>query len=100
MNSLLSTIAAVMIALPLVVAAPVGLAAQEDGDCLSGRQIQEAISDGAILDLFQAMENAGVSGKPLSEPEVCNIGGERQYRVNIMNENGEAERIVLNAQAN
>jgi hypothetical protein len=46
------------------------------------------------------MENAGVSGKPLSEPEVCNIGGERQYRVNIMNENGEAERIVLNAQAN
>jgi hypothetical protein len=100
MNTIATTLAAVVLALPLAVSSLGGAAAQQDVDCLSGRQIQQAINDGEILGLAQAMTAAGVDGKPLSEPEVCRSDGRVQYRVNIMNSYGEAERIVLNAQGN
>lgn len=94
-----SVIAAVLMTLPL--ASGVAAAQEEDAtDCIRGRQIQQAISNGEIMELAEAMRDAGVDGKPLSEPEVCRIDGQAQYRVNIMNASGEAERIVLNAQAN
>jgi hypothetical protein len=93
-----TTLIALCLALP--VASSGAVAAQEEGDCIQGRQIQEAISDGLIMELAQALQLAGIDGKPLSEPEVCRFGGEMQYRVNIMNANGEAERVVLNAEAN
>jgi hypothetical protein len=92
-----SILCAFCLALPLVSSGAV--AAQEEGECIQGRQIQEAISDGLIMELAEALQIAGIDGKPLSEPEVCRFDGEIQYRVNIMNPNGEAERVVLNAQA-
>ena len=75
-----------------------GAASAQDGECLRGRQIQQAIDSGEIMELADAMDAAGINEKPLSQPEVCRIGGRAQYRVNIMNSYGEAERIVLNAQ--
>jgi hypothetical protein len=94
-----TTLAAVVIALPLAFAS-LGAAAAQDDECISGRQIQQAINDGQILELAEAMDAEGINGKPLSEPDVCRVNGRLQYRVNIMNSYGEAERIVLNAQAN
>lgn len=98
--TLITLFAAVCLTLPVDLAATGAVAAQEEGECISGRQIQEAIGDGEIMELATALDAAGVNAKPLSEPEVCQFDGQRQYRVNIMNASGEAERIVLNAQAN
>ena len=100
MNTIVTTLAALALALPLAVASFEAPAAQEEGDCIRGRQIQQAINDGEILELADAMAAAGIDAKPLSEPEVCRNDGRAQYRVNIMNSYGDAERIVLNAQGN
>lgn len=100
MNTIATTLAAVLLALPLALTSLGAPVAQEDGDCISGRQIQEAINEGEIVDLADAMAAEGIDGKPLSQPDVCRTSGRLQYRVNIMNSYGEAERIVLNAQAN
>jgi hypothetical protein len=98
MNTIATTISAIALALPLAFASFGAPAAQEEGECISGRQIQQAINDGEILELADALAAAGIDAKPLSEPEVCRTDGQRMYRVNIMNSYGEAERIVLNAQ--
>jgi uncharacterized membrane protein YkoI len=52
------------------------------------------------MDLAEALAQAGVEGKPLSEPELCNEGGQLVYHLNIINGQGDAERVVLNAQLN
>jgi len=95
-----TTFTAITMALSLGLASFGAAAAQEAGACLQGRQIQQAIDAGEILELADALNAAGVDEKPLSQPEVCDINGRLQYRVNIMNSYGEAERIVLNAQGN
>jgi hypothetical protein len=100
MITIAKTVAAVALALPLALASFGAPAAQEEGDCITGRQIQQAINDGDIVDLADAMQAEGVRAKPLSQPDVCRVGGQLKYRVNIMNSYGEAERIVLNAQGN
>ena len=100
MITIAKPVAAIALALPIALASFGAPAAQEEGDCISGRQIQQAINDGDIIDLADAMQAEGVKAKPLSQPDVCRIGGRLQYRLNIMNSYGEAERIVLNAQGN
>lgn len=100
MNRIATTIAAALLALPIALTSFGAPAAQEEGECISGRQIQQAINDGEIVDLADAMQAEGVEGKPLSQPDVCRSSGQLQYRINIMNSSGEAERIVLNAQGN
>jgi uncharacterized membrane protein YkoI len=91
-----TVLAAILLTLPLGPAS----AAQEEWDCVGGRQIQLLIGEGQIMDLAEALAEAGVDGKPLSEPELCNEGGQLVYHLNIINRQGEAERVVLNAQLN
>lgn len=96
------SIATTLAVLSLVLAmAPVSAsAAQEEGECVGGRQIQDLIGGGEIMDLAEALARSGIDGKPLSEPELCNEGGQLVYHLNIINGQGDAERIVLNAQLN
>jgi uncharacterized membrane protein YkoI len=93
-------LAAMLLTLPLAMGPVSASAAQEEGECVGGRQIQRLIGDGQIMDLAEALASAGVEGKPLSEPELCNEGGQLVYHLNIINGQGEAERVVLNAQLN
>jgi uncharacterized membrane protein YkoI len=95
-----TTLAALCLTLPLVLAPLTASAAQEEGECVGGREIQQLISGGEIMDLAEALAEAGVDGKPLSQPELCNQGGRLVYHLNIINGQGNAERIVLNAQLN
>jgi hypothetical protein len=95
-----TTLNALCLSLPLMLAPLTASAAQEEGDCVGGRQIQQMIRGGEIMDLAEALGQAGIDGKPLSEPELCNIDGQLVYHLNIINARGEAERVVLNAQLN
>jgi|SRR5687767_7233552 hypothetical protein len=95
-----TTLTAVCLALQLILMPFSASAAQEEGECVGGRQIQQMISGGEIMDLAEALGQAGIDAKPLSEPELCNIDGQLVYHLNIINARGEAERVVLNAQLN
>jgi hypothetical protein len=97
---LATILAAVLLTVPLALGPVSASAAQEEGECIGGRQLQRLIGEGQILDLAEALARAGVDGKPLSEPELCMQGGQLVYHLNIINGHGEAERVVLNAQLN
>lgn len=87
--------AAVGLVLAMTAAAPV--LAQEQ--CLSRREIQEKIDSGEVMQVSAALSRAGVEGKLISSTvELCTIGGSLQWRVNVMDANGESRLVTLPAQ--
>jgi len=99
MITISKTVAAIALALPIALTSYGTPAAQEEGECISGLQIQQAITAGRIMDLADALSEAGIKGMPLSEPEVCRIDGALKYRVNVKS-GSDYDREVLNAQRN
>jgi hypothetical protein len=91
-------IAALSLAVPLAFASIMAAAAQAEGECLSGHQIQDAINSGQIMPIDQAMAAAGISERPLGRPSVCVRNGTLEYRVNVMDAYGDSDTKVLNAQ--
>ena len=89
--------AAVSVALSLVFGALGPAAAQQSGDCLSPREIQDALESGEIVSVNEAMSADGITERPLSH-QVCRRDGNLQYHVNIMDKNGATDTKVLNAQ--
>ena len=68
------------------------------GQCLSDRQIQTAIESGQILSWPKIKKLAGISAyQEVSDVEVCLIGGEPYYMLNVISPGGEATKIALNA---
>ena len=102
MNTKITTaFAALFLALPLALAPSGTPAAQEDGDCVSARQAQQAVEAGEILGLAAAAAGEGIQQKFIgAEARLCDIDGAPHWVVNVMSESGESQRIVLNAQAN
>ena len=73
-------------------------AAMAQGDaCLSKQDIQDRLSQGLIAPLADAMNRAGVRGRPLSV-QVCDVDGEDHYIVNMMDSDGESQSVTLNAE--
>lgn len=73
-------------------------AAAQSG-CLSGSQIQQAVSSGQILPLNQILARAGIGGgsKVLQPVAVCDRGGQFYYQLSILDKNGNASKLVLHA---
>jgi predicted ATPase len=73
--------------------------AAQDGRCLDRREIQEKIDSGELIQLSQAMDQAGVDGKIISSAaQVCEVDGQWQWRVNVMDSSGESRPVTLPAQ--
>lgn len=71
----------------------------EAAECLGKRVIQQQIDSGQLRQLSEAMSAAGVEGKIISSgAEVCMIDGQWQWRVNVMDANGESRPVILPAQ--
>lgn len=99
MNRRISTIvAAFILALPVALASSGAPGAQENGDCVSARQAQQAVEAGEIMELPDAARRAGVEQKYIGDARLCDVGGSQHWVVNVMSEDGESERIVLNAE--
>lgn len=96
-HTLLAHAVAAGAALSLVLGAAVPAAAQENGDCLSPHEIQEAIASGTIVTVDEAMAASGIDQPPLSS-KVCRSNGSLNYHVNIMDAYGEAKPKVLDAE--
>ena len=76
-----------------------GPASAQEGRCLARREIQEKIDDGELNQLSEAMDEAGVDGKIISSAaQVCQVNGEWQWRVNVMDSYGESRPVTLPAQ--
>jgi hypothetical protein len=88
---------ALVVALLAGFALPGATMAQDYGDCLNKRDIQQAIEDGKISPLADVMAQAGINERPLSV-QVCEVDGSPHYVVNMMDSYGDGQRIVLNAQ--
>ena len=77
----------------------VGPATAQEGRCLDRREIQEKIDSGELTQLSEAIDRAGVSGKIISSAaQVCQVGGQWQWRVNVMDSSGESRPVTLPAQ--
>jgi len=82
-----------------LLAAFVPAAQAADGECLGKRVIQQRIDSGQLRQLSEAMAAAGVDGKIISSgAEVCMVDGQWQWRVNVMDANGESRPVTLPAQ--
>lgn len=98
MNSILTFIAAGVMALALAIGVAAPALAQE-GQCLSRREIQERIASGELRQLAEAVADAGVAAKIISSgATVCREDGEWMWRVNVMDEYGESRPLTLPAQ--
>jgi len=76
-----------------------GPAAAQDGRCLDRREIQEKIDAGELIQLSEAMDEAGVDGKIISSAaQVCEVNGRWTWRVNVMDSSGESRPVTLPAQ--
>ena len=98
-NSIILSAALLSLSLALV---PAGVApAQEEGDCLSAREAQQAVESNEIIGLAAALRREGKDNlKPIgNEARLCNVDGTPHWVISVMNDYGDSERIVLNAQA-
>jgi len=83
-------------ALSLILAAVAPAAAQQN--CLTPREIQEAVASGKILTVDEAMSADGINERPLGQAKVCRSNGNLEYHVNVMDDYGEAAPKVLDAE--
>lgn len=95
-KSAVNILAATIVAMLVGVGLPAPGVAQER-DCLSKQDIQDRLAQGLIAPLADAMNRAGVKGRPLSV-QVCDVDGSDHYIVNMMDSEGESESVTLNAE--
>ncbi len=94
-------VAGLGLALPFGLASSGAAAAQEQGDCVGAREAQQAVESGQIMELPDAARRAGLERKFIGQQaQLCNVDGSPHWVVSVMNNSGESERIVLNAQGN
>jgi hypothetical protein len=92
--------ATIMAALALVLPWSFALAAPalpEDGQCLSKREIQQRIESGQFRQLFEAIDGAGIKGKIIGAGRVCEIQGEWQWQISVMDDYGQSRVVNLPA---
>ena len=95
-KSTVNILAATIVAMLAGIGLPGPVAAQ-GGNCLSKQDIQNRLAQGLIAPLADAMDRAGVKGRPLSV-QVCDVDGSDHYIVNMMDSEGESESVTLNAE--
>lgn len=94
------TFATLVVALALVLPWTVALAAPalpEEGQCLSKREIQQRIETGQFRQLFEAISNAGIEGKIIGAGRVCEIQGQWQWQISVMDDYGQSKVVNLPA---
>lgn len=95
-KSTVNILAATIVAMLAGIGLP-GPAVAQERDCLSKQDIQNRLAQGLIAPLADAMDRAGVKGRPLSV-QVCDVDGSDHYIVNMMDSDGESESVTLNAE--
>lgn len=95
MNSFTRLTLAGLVALGLAA----GTAPAHAAECLSKREIQEKTDSGELIQLSEALAASGIAGKIISsQVKVCQVGGQWQWQVNVMDDTGESRPVSLPAQ--
>jgi hypothetical protein len=99
MKNVFAAFVAVAVGAGALVGGFVAPASAQDGRCLDRREIQEKIDSGELVQLSQAMDQAGVNGKIISSAvQVCQVNGQWTWRVNVMDSSGSSRPVSLPAQ--
>lgn len=96
----LNLLAAIGVALPLFFAFDTAAMAQDDGECLSGRDAQQAFQARRIMSFDRAATAAGVSPEDIvsqTGPKLCDVEGRPYWQVNVQDEYGNSETVDLPA---
>jgi hypothetical protein len=100
-RAIITAMAGLVLALPLGFGSSGAAAAQEESDCVSAREAQQAVETGQIMELPDAARRAGLERKFIGDQaRLCNVDGSPHWVVSVMNDSGESERVVLDAQGN
>ena len=101
-RTITTNIAASALAVALALTSFGAAAAQEDSNCVSSRQAQQAVESGQVMQLPEAARRAGIEQRKFigDEAQLCDVDGAPHWIVSVMKDNGDSERIVLNAQGN
>jgi hypothetical protein len=94
------SLATIMAALALVLPWSFALSAPalpEEGQCLTKREIQQRIESGEFRQLFEAIGQAGVQGKIIGSGRVCEIEGQWQWQISVMDDYGQSRVVNLPA---
>jgi hypothetical protein len=100
-NPHLNILAAIGLALPLAFVLVGTAAAQDNGNCLSGRDAQQAFQARQIMSFDRAATAEGYSPEDIvsqSGPQLCDIDGRPHWKVNIRGKDGNYETVDLPAQ--
>lgn len=73
--------------------------AQAQAACVSGGQINQAVSSGKVVPFNEALSRAGENGakKFVTELQLCDQGGQAFYRVSVLDQNGYQRDLRLPA---
>lgn len=87
----------------LAVALAIGLASTGAANaqaCLDNRQIQEAVSSGQIMSLYEVLAANGIDrNAEIPNPvQVCDEGGRLVYIISVLTPDGDLQNLVLSAQ--
>jgi hypothetical protein len=95
MNTFVRIVLAGGLALGLGLSLSAPVLAQE---CLSRNEIQQKIDSGEVRQLAEALQAAGENGRIISQQaQLCLVGGQWEWQVNVMDSNGESRPVSLPA---
>lgn len=88
---------ALALALALALA---GTGATQAQACLDKQQIQEAVSSGQIMSLYEVLTANGIDpNAEIPNPvQVCDEGGRLVYVIGVLSPDGQAQTLTLSAQ--
>jgi uncharacterized membrane protein YkoI len=90
-----TTTLAALLAAGLLLGSTAGGPAQQFSECLSNRQVQNAVADGQIMSLGRVLRRAGFENNwtPVSA-EVCDAGGQLVYVVSLRQGNQVTDAVL------
>ncbi len=68
-------------------------------DCLSAGEIRAAVKNGEAVPLSRVIGQirAAAGGEILSSPQLCRVGGQLVYLVNVLGSDGQIQRLTIEA---
>lgn len=95
-----TSVRAVLLALSLFCGVPALVPAPASAaDCLSAGEIRAAVKNGEAVPLSRIIGKirAAAGGEVLSSPQLCRVGGQLVYLVNVLGSDGQIQRLNVDA---
>ncbi len=85
--------------LALMLSAPLGFASVAEAGCLSASEARAAVQSGQVIPLSRVLKQIrkAAGGEILPPPQLCDVGGQYVYLVNVLSRDGQVTRLTVDA---